>query len=80
MLSLKAKFLAFAIFLYFFFENGTIGLIPEKYYLIYRSVRISDLILYVLVMYSVFCIKEYLDLFKSKTLLITKLITLVSLI
>jgi hypothetical protein len=75
-LSLRAKFLAFGIFLFFFFENGTLGLIPESYYVIYRSVRLSDLILYLLVIYSFFCIKEYIDLFKSKSFLIVKLFLL----
>lgn len=74
--SLKAKFLAFALFLYFFFENGTLGLVPEKYYIIYRSVRISDLIQYALIIYSFFCIKEYIDLFKSRALLLAKLVLL----
>ena len=70
--SLKAKFLAFGIFLYFFFENGTLGLLPEKFYMVYRSVRISDIILYVMVIYSIFRIKEYKDLFKSKSLIVVK--------
>jgi hypothetical protein len=75
-LSLKARSLAFAIFMYFFIENSTLGLLPSQFYTIYRSVRISDLILYGLVIYSLFCIKEYIDLFKSKAFLIVKVLLL----
>jgi len=75
-LSLKARGLAFAIFLYFFIENSTLGLLPSRFYTVYRGVLISDLILYAVVIYSFFCIKEYIDLFKSKSFLIVKLILL----
>ena len=71
--SLKAKVLAVGIFLFFFFENGALGLIPEQYYMIYRSIRISDLILYALVIYSVFRYKEYKELIKSRSLIIIKI-------
>lgn len=50
--SLRARVLALVLFLYYFVENGTLGLLPEKYYFLYRNVRISDLILYVLIVYS----------------------------
>ncbi len=73
-LSLKAKMLAVAIFLYFFIENGTIGLFPPSSYIIYRTIRISDFILYALVIYSFFCIKEYISLFRSRSFLIIKLL------
>ncbi len=73
-LDLRAKLLAFALFLYFFIENGTLGLIPEKYYFVYRNVRVSDLILYALIGYSFFMYKEYKELFRSKSLLVTKIL------
>ncbi|HEY3249774.1 MAG TPA: hypothetical protein VGK25_01520, partial [Ignavibacteria bacterium] len=59
-----------------FIENGTLGLIPEKYYFVYRNVRISDIILYALIVYSLIYYKEYKTLFKSKSLLIAKLFLL----
>ncbi len=70
----KAKILAFTIFLYYFIENGTLGLFPEKYYMVYRNVRISDLILYALIGYSFLKYREYSYLFKSKSLLVTKIV------
>jgi hypothetical protein len=72
--SLRARVLALFLFLYYFIENGTLGLFPEKYYFLYRNVRISDLILYILIAYSFARIGEYKDLFKSKPLLIVKII------
>jgi hypothetical protein len=75
-LTLKAKMLAIGIFLYFFIENGTIGLLPPSSYIIYRSMRISDFIQYALIIYSFFCIKEYISLFRSRAFLIVKLILL----
>lgn len=72
--SLRARVLALVLFLYYFVENGTLGLLPEKYYFLYRNVRISDLILYVLIVYSLACVSEYKDLFKSKPMLIVKLL------
>ncbi len=75
-LNLKARILAFGIFLYYFIENGTMGLVPQKFYLVYRSVRISDLLLYGMVIYSLFYWKEYKVLFKSKAFLIAKIFLL----
>jgi len=72
--SLRARILAVAIFMYYFIENGTLGLVPEKFYYVYRSVRISDLILYGLVFYSLYNVREYMDYFKSRPMLIVKLI------
>ncbi|MEO8513380.1 MAG: hypothetical protein ABI543_07470 [Ignavibacteria bacterium] len=72
-LSLKARILAFGIFLYYFIENGTMGLVPSKFYLVYRSIRISELLLYGMVIYSLFYWKEYKSLFKSKSFLIAKI-------
>jgi hypothetical protein len=71
--NLRARILAVGIFLYYFIENGTLGLVPSKYYLLYRSIRISDLILYSMVLYSFVSYKEYKDLFNSKSFLIAKL-------
>jgi hypothetical protein len=71
--SLKSRGVALAIFLFYFIENGTLGLIPEKYYFLHRNVRLSDLILYVLVAYSLFCYKEYRELIKSRSFLIAKI-------
>lgn len=70
--SLKARALAFAIFLYFFIQNGTLGLMPEKWYIVYRALRISDFIMMGLIIYSLGCAREYRGLFKSKSLIITK--------
>ena len=72
--NLRAKILAFAIFLYYFIENGTLGLIPPKYYIIYRNVRISDFILYALILYSVLNLREFKDLFKSKSFFLAKIL------
>ena len=44
-INLRGRVLAFTIFLYYFIENGTLGLIPPKYYMLYRNIRISDFIL-----------------------------------
>lgn len=74
--NLRARVLAFFIFLYYFIQNGTLGLIPPKYYLVYRSIRLSELILYALVIYSLILYREYKDLFKSKSFLITKIFLL----
>ena len=68
--------LAIGIFLYYFIENGTLGLVPSKYYLVYRNIRISDLLLYGMTFYSLVRYKEYKDLFDSKPFLIAKLIIL----
>jgi len=73
-INLRGRVLAFTIFLYYFIENGTLGLIPPKYYMLYRNIRISDFILYALILYSFFNIREYGQLFKSKSFLITKIL------
>jgi len=74
--NLKARLLGIAIFLYFFIENGTLGLLPEKYYFVYRSVRISDLILYGTVFYSFLYYKEYKILIKSRSFFLVKIFLL----
>lgn len=75
-LNLRARVLAICLFLYYFVENGTMGLVPAKFYLVYRSVRISDLLLYGMVIYSFIQYREYKDLFKSKPFLIAKIFLL----
>ena len=72
--NLRTRFLAIAIFLYYFIESGTIGIVPEKAYVLYRNIRISDVILYGLIIYSFFNYREFKDLFKSRSFLIAKLI------
>lgn len=72
--SMRARVLAICIFLYYFIENGTMGLIPSKYYMIYRSIRLSDMLLYCMTAYSLYHWKEYRDLFKSRSLLIAKIL------
>ncbi len=72
--SLKARGLAYALFLYFFIQNGTLGLVPERWYTVYRALRISDFILLGLIIYSFMCAREYRTLFKSKSLIVTKLL------
>jgi hypothetical protein len=74
--NVKARLLALGIFLYYFIENGTLGLVPPKYYLLYRNIRISDMLLYGMTLYSLLRYKEYKDLFKSKPFMIAKLIIL----
>ncbi len=74
--NLKARILAICIFLYYFIENGTMGLVPVKFYLVYRSVRISDLLLYGMVIYSFFHYKEYKELFKSRSFMVAKIFLL----
>lgn len=69
----KIRLLAIGIFLYFFIENGTLGLVPSKLYFVYRTMRISDFLLYGLTLYSLSRYKEYKDLFKSKPFLIAKI-------
>lgn len=66
----NAKLLAWGIFLFFFIEKGTLGLLPSQFYMVYRNVRISDLILYFLIIYSLYCSNEYRNLLKSKALII----------
>lgn len=71
--NLRARVLAVSIFLYFFLENGSLGLIPDRYVLIYRSIRISDFILYGMIFYSFVRVKEYKTLFTSRALLLPKI-------
>jgi len=71
-LNTKVRLLAIGIFLYFFIENGTLGLIPSKLYFVYRNIRISDILLYGLTIYSLARYKEYSDLFKSKPFFVAK--------
>jgi hypothetical protein len=73
-INLRARILAFAIFLFYFIEQGTLGLIPQKYYIVYRNMRLSDFILYGLVLYSFINIREFKDLFKSRPFFIVKLL------
>lgn len=75
-LTANAKILAWGIFLIFFIENGTLGLIPKEFYFVYRNMRISDFLLYGLTIYSFYDAKEYLTLYKSRGLIIPKLILL----
>lgn len=72
--NLRARVLAFCIFLYYFIENGTIGLIPRNYYMVYRNIRISDLLLYGMAVYSLLQWKEYRELYKSKSFLVIKIL------
>ncbi|MGH2574842.1 MAG: hypothetical protein ACRDFC_03975, partial [Ignavibacteria bacterium] len=70
----NAKYLAWGIFLIFFIENGTLGLLPRQFYFVYRNMRISDLLIYALTIYSLFNVREFIDLYKSRALIIVKLI------
>lgn len=72
----NAKILAWGIFLIFFIENGTLGLIPRNFYFVYRNMRISDFLIYGLTIYSLFNAKEYADLYRSKSLVLIKAILL----
>ncbi len=72
--NLRARVLGICIFLYYFIEQGTMGLVPQKFYMVYRSVRISDLLLYGMVGYSIMCYSEYKDLIKSKSFLVIKIL------
>ncbi|MCC6865625.1 MAG: hypothetical protein IT280_05635 [Ignavibacteria bacterium] len=73
-LTLNAKLLAWGIFLIFFIENGTLGLIPKQFYFVYRNMRISDFLLYGLTLYSFYNVKEYRELFSSRAMIIAKLL------
>ena len=73
-LSLSTKLLAWGLFLIFFIENGTLGLIPKQYYFVYRNVRISDMLLYALVIYSFYSINDFKELFSSSLIIIPKII------
>ncbi len=72
----KAKLLAWAIFLFYFIENGTLGLLPKEMYFVYRNMRVSDFLLYGLIVYSLWCVKEYRELYSSKLLIIVKVMLL----
>ena len=72
-LNMRARVLAICIFLYYFIENGTMGLVPPKLYMVYRSVRLSDMLLYGMVIYSFISYKEIKPLIKSKSFLIAKI-------
>ncbi|HRJ85090.1 MAG TPA: hypothetical protein PK753_05420 [Ignavibacteria bacterium] len=73
-LNLRARMLAICIFLYYFIENGTMGLVPQKFYMVYRSVRLSDMLLYGMILYSFFYWREYRDLLKSRSFLVVKIL------
>lgn len=70
----NAKLLAWGIFLIFFIDSGTLGLFPPEAYKVYRNVRISDLLMYTIIIYSLFHASEYRDLLKSKTLFIINIL------
>jgi len=70
----SAKLLAWSLFLFFFIENGTIGLVPKQFYFVYRNMRISDFLLYGLTLYALFNVKEYSVLFRSRAFIIPKLL------
>jgi len=75
-LTLNAKLLAWGIFLIFFIENGTLGLIPKQFYFVYRNMRVSDFLLYGLTVYSLYNVKEFRYLYSSRAMLIPKLLLL----
>jgi hypothetical protein len=70
----KTKLLAWAIFLVFFIENGTLGLLPRQLYFIYRNVRVSDFLIYGLTIYSLYNVKEFSEYYKSPLLIIIKVL------
>lgn len=70
----RAKLMAWGIFLIFFIENGTLGLLPKNYYFVYRNMRISDILIYGLTLYSVLNTKEFIELYKSKAIIIVKIV------
>jgi len=73
-LTLNAKLLAWGIFLIFFIENGTLGLIPKQFYFVYRNMRVSDFLLYALTAYSLFNVKEFSKYYHSRALLLPKIL------
>ncbi|HMQ78292.1 MAG TPA: hypothetical protein PKD94_01895 [Ignavibacteria bacterium] len=75
-LTLNAKLLAWGIFLIFFIENGTLGLIPKQFYFVYRNMRVSDFLLYGLTAYALFNVKEFPRLYHSRAMLIPKILLL----
>lgn len=70
----RAKLMAWGIFLIFFIENGTLGLLPKSYYFVYRNMRISDILIYGMTLYSLLNAKEFIELYKSKAIFIVKII------
>jgi hypothetical protein len=76
LLPVNTKILCWTIFLIFFIENGTLGLLPRQAYFIYRNVRLSDILIYGLVIYSLFNVKQFNELYRSKALLIVKILFL----
>ncbi len=75
-LTLNAKLLAWGIFLIFFIEVGTLGLIPKQFYFVYRNMRVSDFLIYALTVYSLFNIKEFSKYYHSRAMIIPKLLLL----
>ena len=75
-LPLKTKLLAWSIFLFTFIEHGTLGLVPKSYYFVYRNMRISDFIMYFLIIYSLFNLKDFAQLYYNKAILIVKILLL----
>jgi O-Antigen ligase len=69
----NAKMLAWGIFLIYFIENGTLGLIPRNFYFVFRNVRLSDILIYALTVYSIYSSKDFLELYRSKSVFILKL-------
>lgn len=72
-ITVNAKLLAWGIFLIIFIENGTLGLIPKQFYYVYRNMRISDFLIYGLIFYSLFNVREFQKLYKSKLMIFPKL-------
>lgn len=66
------KLLAWSIFLVYFIENGTLGLLPRSYYFVYRNIRVSDVIIYGLIVYSLFNFKQWAEMYRSPVLLVVK--------
>jgi len=73
-IALNAKILAWGIFLIFFIENGTLGLFPRQAYFVYRNIRISDLLLYFITLYSLFNTKDFAELYRSRAIIIVKVL------
>lgn len=76
LLPINAKFLAWGIFLIFFIENGTLGLLPKEFYFVYRNIRVSDFLLYGLTLYALFNVREFAELYKSKDIILVKILIL----
>ncbi|MGA2667400.1 MAG: hypothetical protein ABSF32_00630 [Ignavibacteria bacterium] len=69
----NTKLLAWGIFLIFFIDNSTLGLLPPQAYMLYRNVRISDFLMYTLIIYSLFHTGEFRDLLKNKVFILIEL-------